>query len=280
MPAIPRSRARARAAVVPFPGVARVSRTRVAALVPSPRSLAAGAALAVLAIGAYVAARETSAFALRSVTVTGAPPPVARDVRKALAPLVGRSLVVLDGGEVNARVEALPVVVSARHDRAFPHTLVVAVTPEQPVSVVRRGAQAWLVSARGRVLRRLAARARPALPRVWVAKSVDPKPGGFVDGRSAIRAIRALAVADRSRFPLRIATVRTGRHELTLLLRSGLALRLGDEHDLPLKLAIAARIAPRLGAPVRGAAAYLDLELPERPVAAGVTFNSKVEVEG
>lgn len=279
MAATPRSGARPRAAVVPFPRVASVSRHGLAEHVPSLRSLAAGAALVLLAAGAYVAARETPLFALRTVTVKGAPPDVAREVRKALAPLVGRSLVVVDGGDVTARVEALPTVISARHDRAFPHELVIAVTPEQPVAVVRRGAEAWLVSARGRVLRRLPARARPSLPRVWIPAAEEPRLGGFVTSVFPRRALRALAVARREDFRLRIAAVRAERDELTFLLRSGLALRLGDEHDLPLKLAIAARIARALKPPRRGGIAYLDIALPERPVA-GVTLKSKVEGYG
>ena len=54
-------------------------------------------------------------------------------------------------------------------------------------------------------------------------------------------------------------------HELTFVLASGLELRLGDVRAIPLKLAVAARILPQvLG---KDASTYLDVSVPERPVA-------------
>jgi hypothetical protein len=52
---------------------------------------------------------------------------------------------------------------------------------------------------------------------------------------------------------------------LTFLLASGLELRLGDLQAVRLKLAVASRILPGLLA--RGGYAYLDVSVPERPVA-------------
>jgi hypothetical protein len=49
--------------------------------------------------------------------------------------------------------------------------------------------------------------------------------------------------------------------------------RLGDALDVPLKLAVAARVIPLLGAET----AYLDVAVPERPVAG--SLNSQVEVD-
>ena len=60
---------------------------------------------------------------------------------------------------------------------------------------------------------------------------------------------------------------------LTLRLRSGLEIRLGDALDVPLKLAVAARVIPLLDADT----AYLDVAVPERPVAG--SLNSQVEVD-
>ena len=62
--------------------------------------------------------------------------------------------------------------------------------------------------------------------------------------------------------------------ELTLRLRSGLEMRLGEPVDVALKLAVAARVIPLLDADTT----YLDVAVPERPVAG--TLNSQVEVEG
>jgi hypothetical protein len=72
-----------------------------------------------------------------------------------------------------------------------------------------------------------------------------------------------------------VRSVRATPEELTFALAGGLELRLGDESDLRLKLAVAREILPLVGA----GPCYLDVSVPERPVACG-TLNSEVEVEG
>ena len=83
------------------------------------------------------------------------------------------------------------------------------------------------------------------------------------DARGDAGGARSRAV--RSRWPRRAAParVRDGPHgpdELTLVLRSGLEVRLGDRRDLRLKLAVARRDPP--AAPGRRRA-YLDVSVPE-----------------
>ena len=70
-------------------------------------------------------------------------------------------------------------------------------------------------------------------------------------------------------------TVRATDKELTLVLRSGLELRLGDAGDLRLKLAVARRILLLQGAET--SADYIDVTVPERPVVGGL--NTQVEGE-
>ena len=81
---------------------------------------------------------------------------------------------------------------------------------------------------------------------------------------------RVVATVERIYAKRVIAT----REELTLVLQTGLELRLGDGSDLPVKLEVVRHVLPRLA----GARGYLDLSVPERPVA-GETLDSKVEVE-
>ena len=57
--------------------------------------------------------------------------------------------------------------------------------------------------------------------------------------------------------------VLVGDGELTLLLGSGAELRLGDSGDLRLKLSIAKQLLP-----LTSGARYVDVSVPERPVAA------------
>jgi hypothetical protein len=77
-----------------------------------------------------------------------------------------------------------------------------------------------------------------------------------------------------TRFPSRVVSVATA-DGLTLRLASGLELRLGDMHDVRLKLAVAARVLRVLPA----GSGYLDVSVPDRPVAGPPGLDSQVEVE-
>ncbi len=217
--------------------------------------------LLVGACGAYVVARETSVFAVRKVTVSGAPPSVALQVRRALRDDLGTSLLRIDMARARARLTSLPTVVSASFDRAFPHTLRVVVVPERPVAVVRQGAASWLVSAHGRVMAGLDHGARPGVPRIWVGKGVTFAVGARVDD-ALVPALEAVVPLAAIRFPARVSAVRTNGGELTLVLRSGVEVRLGDPRDVPLKLAVAANVLPLVDATTR----YVDVSAPARPV--------------
>jgi cell division protein FtsQ len=233
-------------------------------LLPSGRSLAIGFAIVLGAVGLYALARMTPMFALNRIEVEGAPPAVAARVRAALEPLDGKSLLALNGGEVERRLSALTVVASATYDRDFPHTLRVEVRPEYPVAVLRHGAGAWVVAASGRVIASAQPHASSSLPRVWVTSN-EPQVGNPLTDPLALRAVRALGLARKAHLAGRVRIVRAADHELTFLLASGLELRLGDLQSIRLKLAVASRILPNLLA--QGGYAYLDVSVPERPVA-------------
>jgi cell division protein FtsQ len=234
-------------------------------LLPSGRSLLLGFAFVAAAAGLYLLARQTPMFALRQIDVEGAPPAVAARVGRALSPLQGRTLLALDGADVERRLAALPYVAAFEYDREFPHTLRVTIRPEHPVAVARRGAHTWLVAASARTLARIPAHARPRLPRIWLAHSGDPSVGATIADRFALRSIRVLAGVRRTPFRPRIRLVRSREHELTLFLASGLQLRLGELRAIPLKLAVSSRVLPVVLA--HGGYAYLDVSVPERPVA-------------
>jgi cell division protein FtsQ len=206
-------------------------------------------------------ARETSAFAIGRLEVTGGSTRVRAQVRHEVAPLRGTSLLALDGSALLRRIEALPTVLTARYDRAFPHTLRIEIVPEQRVAVVRQGAKAWLVSARGRVMTALPPHGARSLPRVWIPHTTPVRVGGFLPADHATTVARALALA--SRFPAHIALAQLRRDGLLFRLRDGLELRLGDPTDIRLKLAIARLALRRLPA----GTGYLDVSVPGRPVA-------------
>ena len=200
-------------------------------------------------------------FAVRRVEVRGVQEPVASRVRAALQPVLGTSLVTFDQADAERRLARLPEVAAASFDRSFPHTLRVFVRAGQPVAVLRQGSDAWLASGRARVLRHLTLRPFPGLPRVWLPASIGVEIGQTLDGDPA-RAVRALAEVRRFRFLIPVQAARASGEELTLVLRSGLELRLGDAADLPLKLEIARRIAA-----LAPGARYVDVSVPERSVA-------------
>ena len=224
-------------------------------------------------LGLYAAARTTSAFAVDRIAVEGASPAVAADVRLALAPALGESLLGLDLHELTRRAEQVPMVAAASFDRAFPHTLEIAVVPEVPVVVLRQGSSSWLAAAGGRVVSELDQGGRPRLPRIWLKRDVDVRVGESLQGPQR-RAVAAVAPLVERPLPAAVNSVVVGRDGLTLALRSGIELRLGDTSDLAVKLEVARRVLPQLG-DLRG---YLDVSVPERPVA-GESLNSQVEVE-
>ena len=242
---------------------ASVSPGRLARAAPSRRSIVVGLAIVALAAAAYLAARDTGMFAVRRIEISGAPPTVARQIDRALAPLVGTSLVALDGQALERRIDGLPSVATVRYDRAFPHTLRVSVVPERAVAVLRSGNTAWLVSARARVIGRAARAARLSLPRIWLPAATRIVPGAFLAPTAGGDAARALGFADG--FPVHIRFASSGNGGIVFQLASGVDLRLGNAGDTRLKLAVARRALPLLPS----GTTYLDVSLPGRPVAGG-----------
>ena len=235
-------------------------RTWLARLAPTRRSVAIGLGILACALGGYLLARETPLFAIDRIEVQGGSAPLARQVRQALAPLAGRPLVGLDGSAVLRTVDALPTVVRASYDRDFPHTLRIAVVPEQPAAVLRRGPASWLVSVRGRVMGRLSSSAVPRLPRIWVSTRTPVRTGGDVAATGPATAARVAGLAGA--FAPRIASASDNGGTLVLHLRSGLELLLGDAGDVKLKLAVAQRVLTILPS----GSTFLDVSSPGRPV--------------
>ena len=230
--------------------------------VPSGRSLIATFGL-VVAIGvAYWVAFATPIFAVQKVDVRGASPDLSRQVTRATRDLVGRSLVAIDATQVEGELRALPAVAGVSVDRAFPDTLVVRVAPERPVAVIRRGRSAWLATGAGKIIREIQTGTERGLPRLWLARGTTVHVGGQVPA-GMISATRALAGAHAAGLGGRVKGIRTTGDEMTLVLRRGTEIRLGRPADVGLKLVIARRV---LGLVDRGVA-YVDVSVPQRPVA-------------
>jgi cell division protein FtsQ len=253
------------AVVLRFPR-ARARPRELVQLLPSWRALALafGALLAVA--GGYLAARQSALFAVQTVEISGAPPAVAQEVRSALRPLEGESLLRLDLDAVGARLAAIPSVRSASFDRAFPHTLRVSVVAERPVAVLRRGPEAWLVSARGRVIKRLQEPRRSSLPRIWAPLAISAAAGDRLTDEPTLRGVEALAALAENPLPARVRQARATDDGLRLDLVAGTELEVATTEDLALKLAVARRVLLALDPAREGWPAYVDLTVPGRPV--------------
>src|SRR5690349_25117083 len=95
----------------------------------------------------------SSAFDVTSVQVAGASGPLTAQVEHAVSSETqGKSLLGMDAGSIERRVEAIPFVRSARVDRAFPHTLAVHVVPYTPAAYAMIGKRVYPIAADGRVL--------------------------------------------------------------------------------------------------------------------------------
>ncbi|HST25833.1 MAG TPA: FtsQ-type POTRA domain-containing protein [Gaiellaceae bacterium] len=267
-----RTPARSHALTLPRP-TGRVA--RAGRWLPSTKSLAIGLTLVALAGGAYAIARETSVFAVQRIDVRGAPPALADQIETALRPIEGQSLVSFDRSAADHRLAGLPQIARVSYDRDFPHTLRVSVVVEEPVAIVRRASQAWLVASGGRVLQLLTG-TYPALPRIWLAAETNVTVGERAETGSAILVATALRSAH---LPGRVLSIRDeGNGQIVLQLQSGRQVRLGDSSNLAVKLAVAAAVLPRaIGA------SYVDVSVPSRVVAgyrSGGTTNSQVSGQG
>jgi hypothetical protein len=170
----------------------------------------------------------------------------------------------IDGDSLTRRIAPIPGVRSFEYDRAFPNTLRIVLRPEQPVLVLRTGADAYLVAATGRVIRPLAHPRLSHLPRLYVAQGDAQVKVGELLPATIGAAATALAPLRGAPLPGGVRLVRGGK-ELTLVLGGGLEVRLGDQGDLQLKLAIARRILRATAASTTGGG-YLDVSVPNRPV--------------
>ncbi len=247
--------------LVPVPSVSLPS-----VRAPSRRELTV-AACAIAALGlAYVVARVTPLFAVKTIAVSGGSADLERDVRASLDDLLGSSLVALDANEVEDRIVGLAAIRTARVDRAFPHELVIVIEAERPAAVIRQGRRAWVVAQSGTVIQEIGLGEVAGLPRI---RSVDPvtlRPGDVVPGRDTRVALEVL-LAVPPRFPVRIRSVGFGDGGLTALLSRSVELRLGPPVDLEAKLGAAAAVLRSLPQEERRALAYLDVAVPQRPVA-------------
>ncbi|HWB23076.1 MAG TPA: FtsQ-type POTRA domain-containing protein [Gaiellaceae bacterium] len=256
-----RKKATVRAAAIP---AKRGHEFEFRRLIPTGRSIVVGLVLLALAGAAYAAALETSVFAVRKMVIVGGSAKTQAAVKAALTPELGRSLLRINNEDVQQRLSSVTTVRSVTVDREFPNTIKVRIKPELPVLLLRQGDAGWVVSTHGRVLNQVKNVHLSSLPRTYVPHNVPIALGATLTPEDGGLAAQALAPLVGTRLFGRVRFVSVGGKELTLKLRSGVQVRLGDPGDLRLKFAITRKILAVLGPDATQG--YVDVSVPQRPV--------------
>jgi cell division protein FtsQ len=218
----------------------------------------AGLLVALLCAGLWL--RGSSLVRVNEVTVTGVAGPQAGEIRDALTvAALDMTTLNVDDDALRSAVSGYPVVRGLRTSTDFPHRLRITVDAYDPVAALQAGASMTTVASDGRLLRGTPSRGLPV-----VGVKTSPR-GSRVSDALAVRAVRLLAAAPA---PLRgrVARVFRGPRGLAVTVDNGPKLYFGGDERLGSKWAAAAQVLANDSA--RGAS-YIDVRIPERPVAGG-----------
>jgi cell division protein FtsQ len=196
------------------------------------------------------------------VAVTGLTTTDAPRVRRALvATARGMTTLHVSRGELELAVSGYPVVQSLRIQPDFPHGLRIHVVERRPVAVLGGAGGRLPVAGDGTILRGIAVDG--PLP---VLRVQSPPAGTRVTDPRALAPLRLVAAAPAALLPRVERAVRSGPRGWVVEVRRGPELIFGDLSALRAKWQAAARV---LADPSSKGAAYVDVRLPERPVAGG-----------
>lgn len=206
--------------------------------------------------------RNSSLVRVEHVTVTGVEGPQAQQIRDTLisAGADMTTLHVRDKALLES-VSAYPVVRSLRTETDFPHGLRIIVNAYEPVAALQAsGGALTAVASDGTLLRGSSTR---GLPRIGVRTT----PGGDrLGGGETSVAVRLLADAPRA-LRARVDRVYRGPRGLAATMQDGPKLYFGGTGRIEAKWEAAALV---LAHSTSRGAAYVDLRVPERPVAGGL----------
>jgi cell division protein FtsQ len=205
--------------------------------------------------------RSSSLVRVQRVSVDGVVGPEAEQIRRALR-AEGLTMTTLDVREdaLLGAVGQYPVVRSVRTETDFPHGLRIVVNAYEPVAALRASGGLTAVAADGTLLRGTPTRDLPIV-------GVRSIPAGDRLGRGeTLGAIRLLAAAPRP-LRVRVGRVDRGPRGLAAAMANGPKLYFGPAARLEAKWGAAALV---LAHRTSRAASYVDLRIPERPVAGGM----------
>ena len=192
------------------------------------------------------------------------------ELEAALSPALHTNLLRLSTAPLEGKLHAIPYVRKAKVHRRFPDALEVTLEEYEPFALVAGpGGTRWLVASDGRVLEQQAVGSDleegpviESLPEVTL-EAGDQLPPMF---KSALALVGSLGEGSfwTSEHPVAKVVVDTSSR-LTMVLRSGAEVRLGDAEELSEKLNAAEEVIRRYLS-AGGSLAYVDVQAWRRPV--------------
>ncbi len=241
--------------------------------VPRPAPRAMGLTLvAVSLLGcAWWWLRDSAVVAIEEVSVVGAAGPRAGDLRDALVEAAADMTTLhVRMGVLREVAAPFPKVADLRVDRDLPHGLTIRVVEHTPVAALVAGERRLAVGAAGTLL--------PGEPAAGLAPVTPARlPSGERLAAGAARTAVAVLAAAPAPLRARAALARRAERGWAVALRDGPVVHLGGPEGLAAKWASAAAV---LGDPSSRGAAYVDVRMPERPVAGGLAPLPGEEVAG
>jgi cell division protein FtsQ len=225
------------------------------------RVVLAAAVLLAVATPLALWLRNSSLVRVERVTVTGIHGPQASAIRGALTEAaLDMTVLHVRGEALRTAVEPYPVVRGLRTQTDFPHGLRIIVNAYEPIAALQAGTRLTAVAADGTVLRGAPTRALPVV-------RVGATPGGDrTDDARALGAIDLLAAAPPA-LRERVARIYRGPRGIAATVQNGPKLYFGGAARFDAKWMAAAQVLAQRSS--RGAS-YVDLRVPERPVAGGL----------
>lgn len=223
------------------------------------RLLAVAVVLAALVGGYLFWFRDSSLVEVNDVEVTGVSAN-AEQVSSALtAEAETMTTLNVDRDALVRAVERFPTVRQIETETEFPHGLKIEVSERLPAAVVSSGSEEVPVSSDGYLLEGIEFDA--GLPSLETAEEPE---GGRLSGEDAALAAIAGGVHDSLRPQVETIVFDEEAGGVVAVLGGGMDLRFGDANRPAAKWAAAATVLsdPELGAP-----GYVDVSVPERPVA-------------
>ena len=240
---------------VAAPAIGRPALPRLA-----PRTLLAIPLVLAALVGGWLWLRDSSLVAVDHVVVIGGTrTPAARSALDAAA----REMTTLhyDEQALRASVARFSIVRGVSVQRDLPHTLRITVDERRPVGVIVAGDARVVVADDGVLLRDTPAGSLPVIP-----ARVPPGGARVADSRTRAR-VALLAAAPRA-LRARILRVLVTPDGLVVRLDGGQELRFGGRDRLEAKWIAVRRV---LADPAARSAKYLDVRVPERPAAGGLS---------